>query len=189
MDGEKALLFGPYAGFSTKFLKNGSYLDFPMSIEIHNIWPLISAGWKNLPLTKYLVEQVFQSMEDRFALLQNYYPDAKIEDWELVEAGKRVQIIKEDQNEGGGKLQFGTEIVTDETLSLSALLGASPGASTSVSIMLDLLVKCFPKELATTEWQSKLKEMIPSYGESLIENGELLRKIRRNTTKVLKLEE
>lgn len=189
MDGKKALLFGPYAGFSTKFLKNGSYLDFPMSIEVHNIWPLISAGWKNLPLTKYLVEQVFQSMEDRFDLLKKYYPTANIEDWELVEAGKRVQIIKEDAKEGGGKLQFGTEIVTDKEKTLAALLGASPGASTSVSIMLELLDKCFATEMKTDQWQSKLKEMIPSYGESLIENGTLLKTVRNRTTKVLKLEE
>lgn len=188
MDGKKSLLFGPYAGFSTKFLKNGSYLDFPMSIEIHNIWPLISAGWKNLSLTKYLVKQVFQSMDDRFEFLLKYYPDAKIKDWELVEAGKRVQIIKDDEEEGG-KLQFGTEIVTDKDLTLAALLGASPGASTSVSIMLDLLEKCFPDKLKTKDWQLKIKEMIPSYGESLITNGELLRKTRANTTHILKLEE
>ncbi len=189
MDGKKALLFGPYAGLTVKFLKEGSILDFPMSIEIHNIWPLISAGWKNLPLTKYLAEQVFQSMEDRFEFLQKYYPDAKIEDWELVEAGKRVQIIKEDKIDGGGKLQFGTEIVTDDDLTLAALLGASPGASTSVSIMLNLLEKCFPNEFQTTAWQSKIKKMIPSYGESLIDDGDLLRKTRAYTTKVLKLEE
>ncbi len=189
MEGKKALLFGPYAGFSTKFLKNGSYLDFPMSIEIHNIWPLISAGWKNIPLTKYLVEQVFQSMEHRFEMLQKYYPTAKIEDWELVEAGKRVQIIKEDDSESGGKLQFGTEIVTDKELSLAALLGASPGASTSVSIMLDLLKKCFPDEIKTEQWQTKLTEMIPTYGQSLISNGNLLRKTRANTTRILKLED
>ncbi len=189
MDGKKALLFGPYAGFSTKFLKNGSILDFPMSIEIHNIWPLISAGWKNLPLTKYLVKQVFQSMEDRFEFLQKYYPDAKFEDWELVEAGKRVQIIKEDEKEGGGKLQFGTEIVTDKDLTLAALLGASPGASTSVSIMINLLKKCFPNEFNSKAWQTKFKEMIPSFGESLITNGDLLRKTRAKTTEILKLSE
>ena len=189
MQGKKALLFGPYAGFSTKFLKNGSYLDFPMSIEVHNIWPLLSAGWKNLPLTEYLVKQVFQSMEDRFEFLQKYYPDANIDDWELVEAGKRVQIIKEDEQEGGGVLQFGTEIVTDKSLTLAALLGASPGASTSVSIMIDLLHKCFPDQVETSEWKNKLSEMIPSYGKSLITNGELLRKTRKYTSEILKLED
>ncbi len=189
MNGKKALLFGPYAGLTVKFLKEGSILDFPMSIEIHNIWPLISAGWRNLDLTKYLAEQVFLSMEDRFEFLQKYYPSAKIEDWELVHAGKRVQIIKEDKIEGGGKLQFGTEIVTDDELTLAALLGASPGASTSVSIMLELLEKCFPKEFNSTEWQVTIKKMIPSFGKSLINDGELLKNIRANTTKILKLEE
>jgi len=187
MEGKKALLFGPYAGFSTKFLKFGSYLDLPESIELHNIWPMLQAGWKNKDLTKYLVHQVFQSMEDRFELLQKYFPNAKIEDWELVTAGQRVQIIKDDEKEGG-KLQFGTEIVTNRDHSLAALLGASPGASTSVSIMIDVLKKCFPEEMQTKDWQEKIKKMIPSFGESLIENGELLRKTREYTTAILKLE-
>jgi len=149
IDGKQALLFGPYAGFSTKFLKNGSYWDLPLSIEMHNIWPMLSAGMKNISLTKYLIDQVMQSPEERFEFLQKYYPDAKMEDWELAYAGQRVQIIKKDE-EGGGKLQFGTEIVADDDGSLAALLGASPGASTSVSIMLDVVEKCFPKKIMTS---------------------------------------
>lgn len=188
MNGEKALLFGPYAGFSTKFLKYGSYTDLPLSIEMHNIWPMLQAGWKNLSLTKYLVKQVFQSIDDRFELLQKYFPAAKLEDWELVIAGQRVQIIKDDE-EAGGKLQFGTEIVTDKDLSLVALLGASPGASTSVSIMLDVIEKCFPKEIKSQEWQDKITSMIPSYGKSLIEDGALLRSTRERTTKILQLKD
>ncbi len=188
MEGKRALLFGPYAALTLKFLKEGSVLDFPMSIEIHNIIPLLSAGWKNLPLTKYLAEQVFQSMEDRFSFLQKYYPEASIKDWELVEAGKRVQIIKKDSKEGGGKLQFGTEIVTDSNKTLAALLGASPGASTSVSIMLNVIKDCFPDDFYSKKWQEKLKKMIPSFGESLITNGDLLHKTRDYTTHVLKLE-
>ena len=187
LDGERSLLFGPYAGFSTKFLKNGSYLDLPLSLEVHNIWPMLSAGIHNVGLTKYLVEQVFQSPEDRFSALQKYYPSARSEDWELAIAGQRVQIIKKDKEEGG-VLKFGTEIVTDSSLSLAALLGASPGASTSVGIMLDVLKKCFPNELKTDAWQKKLKSMIPSYGESLIKNGDLLRKVRKDTTNILGLE-
>ncbi len=189
MDGKRALLFGPYAALTLKFLKEGSVLDFPMSIEIHNIWPLVSAGWKNLPLTKYLFDQVFQSKEDRFQFLKKYYPEAKIEDWELVEAGKRVQIIKKDRKEGGGKLQFGTEIVTNKSKTLAALLGASPGASTSVSIMLAVLERCFSEKFNSSIWQQKIKKMIPSYGESLITNGELLKKVRTETTHILKLED
>lgn len=188
LDGERSLLFGPYAGFSTKFLKNGSYFDLPLSIEVHNIWPLLAAGVQNIGLTKYLVKQVLQSPEERFAFLQKFYPEARFEDWELVQAGQRVQIIKKDKEEGG-VLKFGTEIVTNEDHSLSALLGASPGASTAVSIMLDLLNRCFPEEMKSAKWQNKLSKMIPSYGKSLIGNAELCREIRDYSTSVLKLEE
>jgi len=180
------LLFGPYAGFSTKFLKNGSYLDLPLSIEMHNIWPMLSAGVHNISLTKYLVTQVMQSQQDRFDFLKLFYPEAKYEDWELIKAGQRVQIIKKDDEEGG-VLKFGTEIVTNEDNTLAALLGASPGASTSVSIMLDVLNVCFEDEMKSEAWQKKIKEMIPSYGESLIEDVELCRRTREMTTKVLKL--
>lgn len=186
MDGQRALLFGPYAGFSTKFLKNGSYLDLFLSIEPHNVWPMLSAGAHNLPLTKYLVQQVFQSPEDRFELLQQYYPEARFEDWELAIAGQRVQVIEKDKEEGG-VLKFGTEIVSDPDGSLAALLGASPGASTSVSIMLDLLAKCFPDEMKTLRWQDKIKEMIPTYGQSLAKQGGLCRQVRERTGEVLKL--
>jgi malate dehydrogenase (quinone) len=188
LDGERSLLFGPYAGFSTKFLKNGSYFDLPLSIEVHNIWPLIAAGVQNIGLTKYLVKQVLQSPEERFAYLQKFYPEAKFEDWELVSAGQRVQIIKKDKKEGG-VLKFGTEIVTNEDNTLGALLGASPGASTAVSIMLDLLNRCFPKEMKSLAWQQRLTQMIPSYGKSLIGQAKLCREIRAYSTKVLKLEE
>lgn len=187
MDGKKALLFGPYAGFSTKFLKNGSYFDLPLSIEVHNIWPMLSAGFHNLELTKYLVEQVFQSMEERLDFLKLYYPTAQDDDWKLAIAGQRVQIIKKDREEGG-VLKFGTEIVKSADGSLAALLGASPGASTSVSIMIDVLRQCFPNQMETEDWKSKIREMIPTYGESLIDNRVLMHKTRDRTTKILKLE-
>ena len=186
LDGERSLLFGPYAGFSTKFLKNGSYMDLPLSLEVHNVWPMLSAGMHNISLTKYLVQQVFQSPEDRFEALQKYYPEAKFEDWTLTMAGQRVQIIKKDKEEGG-VLKFGTEIVTSSDKSLAALLGASPGASTSVSIMLDVLSTCFAEKMKSENWKTKLKDMIPSYGESLIFDPNLLRKTRDYTTEILKL--
>lgn len=188
IDGKRTLLFGPYAGFSSKFLKNGSYFDLPLSIDSHNIWPLIAAGFKNYKLTKYLVTQVVQSDEDRLDALRKYFPDANAKDWKLQTAGQRVQIIKKDAEEGG-KLQFGTEVVTSSDGSLAALLGASPGASTSVSIMMDVIEKCFPEQLAKQEWQEKVKHLIPTYGKSLVEDGELCKKTREETTKVLKLEE
>lgn len=188
LDGERSLLFGPYAGFSTKFLKNGSYFDLPLSIEVHNVWPMLAAGIQNIGLTKYLIKQVFQSPEDRFAALQQFYPEAKIEDWELISAGQRVQIIKKDK-EDGGVLQFGTEIVSSADKSLVALLGASPGASTSVSIMLDVLKQCFPDKMKTKAWQEKLVDMIPSFGRSLIADPRLCKQIRDYTSEVLKLKE
>ena len=188
MQGERALLFGPYAGFSTKFLKNGSYLDLPLSLEVDNIWPMITAGIKNFHLTKYLVKQVMQSPEERFEMLQKYYPNVKFEDWELAIAGQRVQIIKKDEKEGG-VLKFGTEIVTDKDTTLAALLGASPGASTSVSIMLDLIEKCFPELIKTEEYQHNIKVMIPTYGQSLIDDAALCRKTRKRTTEILQLKE
>lgn len=187
INGERCLLFGPYAGFSTKFLKEGSYMDLFLSIEMHNVWPMMRAGMKNIQLTKYLVNQVMQSFEDKFKFLQLYYPEAKIEDWKLEIAGQRVQIIKKDKEEGGA-LKFGTEIVSDKEGSLAALLGASPGASTSVSIMLDVIKKCFPENHASEEWQSVLKKMIPCYGKSLIKNGDLCKDMRKKSTRILKLE-
>ncbi len=188
LDGERSLLFGPYAGFSTKFLKQGSYMDLLSSIEAHNIWPMLSAGMQNFSLTKYLIGQVVQSPEDRFAFLKSYYPEAVFEDWELVTAGQRVQIIKKDA-EKGGVLKFGTEIVTNKDKTLAALLGASPGASTSVSIMLDVLDTCFPEEMKSNDWLAKLKEMIPSYGRSLIEDGAYCGEVRDYTSRILKLED
>lgn len=187
IDGKQALLFGPYAGFSTKFLKNGSYFDLPLSIDSHNIWPLLSAGFKNFGLTKYLVKQVIQSDEDRFELLQQYFPDANKHDWKIQTAGQRVQIIKRN-SEGDGELQFGTEIVASDDGSMAALLGASPGASTSVQIMLDLLQKCFPENMKSAEWQNAVAEMIPSFGKSLITDSTTCRNTRARTSKILKLE-
>lgn len=186
MGGDKALLFGPFAGFSTKFLKHGSYLDLPLSLEFDNILPMLSAGWHNIDLTKYLIRQVAQSEEDRMSALREYLPQAKKEDWELAIAGQRVQVIKKDP-EHGGVLEFGTEVVAAADGSLAALLGASPGASTAVAIMIDVLNKCFPLQMQSAKWQDKLKEMIPSYGKSLAENGELTKAVRDYTTIVLEL--
>lgn len=188
IDGKKALLFGPYAGFSTKFLKNGSYFDLAKSIQLDNIKPMLGAGISNIPLTKYLIEQVFQSSEDRMAALKEYLPNARKEDWTLENAGQRVQVIKKDKN-GKGILEFGTEVVNASDGSLAVLLGASPGASTAVSIMLDLIGRCFKEELASPEWQTKLKEMIPSYGKSLNANPQLANEIRHKTGVVLKLKD
>ncbi|WP_410222244.1 malate:quinone oxidoreductase [Pedobacter sp.] len=186
INGKQALLFGPYAGFSTKFLKNGSYLDLAKSIKFNNIRPMISAGLKNIDLTKYLIEQVRQSPEDRFEALKEFMPNADIKDWELEIAGQRVQVIKRKAS-GGGILEFGTEVVSAADGSIAALLGASPGASTAVSIMLDLLGRCFKKQIQTAEWQTKIRGMIPSYGQKLAEDPELCAETRNYTSKELKL--
>ncbi|WP_264521901.1 malate:quinone oxidoreductase [Flavobacterium sp. N1994] len=186
INGKKELLFGPFAGFSTKFLKNGSYLDLIKSIEPDNIIPMLSAGWHNLPLTKYLVEQVMQSDEERMEALKEYFPNAQKEDWELLEAGQRVQVIKKDENEGG-ILEFGTEVISTSDGTLACLLGASPGASTAVAIMIDVLNKCFSSKMQRSIWQEKMKQIIPSYGQSLNDNPELLASIQEMTSKTLKL--
>lgn len=187
INGKKQLLFGPFAGFSTKFLKEGSFLDLAFSITADNLLPMLSAGIHNLPLTKYLIEQVMMSFEDKMDALREFVPAAKTEDWELAIAGQRVQVIKKDEKEGG-ILEFGTELVAAADGSVAALLGASPGASTSVSIMIDLLNKCFKKEMNSEAWQAKLQEMIPSYGKKLSNDPILTQQVRRWSHEVLELD-
>jgi malate dehydrogenase (quinone) len=187
IDGKRELLFGPYAGFSTKFLKHGSYLDLPKSLQLSNLAPMLMVGLHNIPLTKYLIQQVMQSPEDRLFALREYFPNAQMDDWELEVAGQRVQVIKKDEEEGG-ILEFGTEIVSAADGSIAALLGASPGASTAVSIMLTLLERCFPDKIKSEENQAKLREMIPSYGRSLAKDATLTKELRKHTSEVLGLE-
>jgi malate dehydrogenase (quinone) len=185
IDGKRTLLFGPYAGFSTKFLKNGSYWDLFESIEVNNIKPLVMAGINNIPLTKYLINQSRQSHEDRMNELRNFIPNAKNEEWELKAAGQRVQIIQKDTEEGG-VLEFGTKVIHAYNGSVAALLGASPGASTAASIMIELIESCFPDEMKT-KWGKTVKEMIPSYGIKLSDNPEIISEVRKRTDSLLKI--
>lgn len=186
IDGKKSLLFGPFAGFSPKFLKTGSNLDLLASVKPNNVVNMLAAGAKNLGLTKYLIEQVLLSKEKRVEELREFIPNAKAEDWDTVIAGQRVQIIEETEAGGKGTLQFGTKVVTAEDGSIAGLLGASPGASTAVSAMLDVLEQCFPDQMRT--WETKLKEMIPSYGVSLSENAELFHQSQSISTDILRIQ-
>ncbi|MBU6122161.1 malate dehydrogenase (quinone) [Hymenobacter siberiensis] len=187
INGRKELLFGPYAGFSTKFLKQGSYTDLFKSIELGNIRPLLYAGARNLGLTKYLIGQVLQTPRERTAALREYYPKANPADWQLEVAGQRVQVIKKDKKEGG-VLEFGTEMVTAADGSIAALLGASPGASTAVAIMLELVQKCFPARAASPEWQARFRQLVPSFGQKLADNPALAAAVRKHSRAVLRLE-
>lgn len=164
VDGKASLLFGPYAGFSPKFLKTGSWFDLFGSIRLHNIGTLVGAGLSNLSLVSYLIKELLAGGAKKHRALQEFFPKARRGDWRLETAGQRVQVMKRG---GDGKpvIQFGTEVVASADGSIAGLLGASPGASTAVPIMLDVLAKCFPDRIAG--WKPLLTKMVPSYGTQL----------------------
>ncbi|MEG0380319.1 MAG: malate dehydrogenase (quinone) [Kurthia sp.] len=187
IDGKKSLLFGPFAGFSPKFLKTGSNMDLITSIKPNNLFTMLACGAKEMGLTKYLIQQLMLNKKQRIEELRKFVPEAKDEEWEIVVAGQRVQVIKDTEKGGKGTLQFGTEVITGANGSVAALLGASPGASTAVQVMLNVMAQCFPEEMKS--WEPKIKEMIPSYGQKLIDNEELFHELFAATAKSLKLED
>ncbi|MFC0139482.1 malate dehydrogenase (quinone) [Erwinia mallotivora] len=186
LDGKRVVLFGPFATFSTKFLKNGSYMDLLKTTTTSNFMPMTHVGLDNFDLVKYLIGQVMLNDDDRFAALKEYYPAARKEDWKLIQAGQRVQIIKKDA-EKGGLLKLGTEVVTDQQRTVAALLGASPGASTAAPITLNVIKKLFPEQFNSPEWQSKIKAVIPGFGQELNGNVALTQQVWDNTAATLQL--
>jgi len=188
VNGKPALLFGPFAGFTTKFLKTGSKLDLAKSVKKNNVKAMIGVSKQNADLTKYLIKEATQTHQQRMDTLRTFLPNAHDDDWELSQAGQRVQIIKQCE-ENWGKLEFGTETVCAQEGSLAALLGASPGASVSVQAMIDVIERCLTKQpaLLGEDWQARLKQLIPSYGESLIDDADLLQKVRSQTHETLGL--
>jgi malate dehydrogenase (quinone) len=186
IDGKRVVLFGPFATFSTKFLKNGSIFDLLSTTTTHNVMPMTDVGLDNFDLVKYLISQVMLSDDDRFAALKAYYPAARQQDWKLIQAGQRVQIIKKDADKGG-VLKLGTEVVVDKQKTVSALLGASPGASTAAPITLNVLKNMFPEQFNSPEWQRKIREVVPSYGQALSGNTALTQQVWDDTAATLQL--
>ncbi|WP_313485690.1 malate dehydrogenase (quinone) [Pseudescherichia sp.] len=186
LDGKRVVLFGPFATFSTKFLKQGSFFDLLSTTTTKNVIPMTDVGLDNFDLVKYLIGQVMLSEDDRFEALKEYYPSARKEDWKLIQAGQRVQIIKKDA-EKGGVLKLGTEIVTDQQKTLAALLGASPGASTAAPISINVIKQLFPAQFASAQWQEKLHAIVPTYGQKLNGNVALTQQVWDETASTLNL--
>ena len=184
VEGNESLLFGPYAGAIPKFLKQGSVLDLPLTIRLANIRPYLSVAMKNLALIKYLVKELAKSKSKQFESLREFMPTANPDDWQLITAGQRAQVIKRDAK-GNGTLQFGTEVVTSADGSIAGLLGASPGASTSVHIMLEILKKSFESDY--NKWSPELKRLIPSLGIELNRDAKLAKKVMADTARTLNL--
>jgi malate dehydrogenase (quinone) len=169
IDGKKYILFGPFGSWTTKFLhEKGSFMDLPLSVKPDNIVTLIQSGLANFPLVQYLVGQCIQTMQDRINVLREFYPDATGAKWDLIDAGIRVQAIKKTDGKAG-IVHFGTEVLSNSKHTISALLGASPGASTSVFVMIQTIKECFPELLASAEGKAKMNAMIPVFGEDLLD--------------------
>ena len=179
VDGDTSLLFGPFATFSPKFLKQGGMLDIVTQVRPHNLGSMLKVAFTNFDLIKYLVSELLKTHHKKVSTLREFMPTAQDEDWELLQAGQRAQVMK------GGKLQFGTEVVAAADGTIAGLLGASPGASTAVPVMLDVLQRCFPDKAA--EWAPKLQALIPTLGEKLNDDAADAEASMASTAKTLDL--
>ncbi|WGD36790.1 malate:quinone oxidoreductase [Lysinibacter sp. HNR] len=186
VDGNTSLLFGPYAGFSPKFLKKGSWFDLPRSVRIHNLWPMLAVARDNFSLVRYLISEVLAGRRKKMRALREFMPTARDRDWYLITAGQRVQVMKKDPKHGG-VLQMGTEVVTSADGSIAGLLGASPGASTAAPIMLEVLERCFPQQFEG--WRPQLTRMIPSFGTKLSDSPDKTAESLARTAAVLGINE
>ncbi|WP_120006033.1 malate:quinone oxidoreductase [Nesterenkonia muleiensis] len=185
VEGRRSLMFGPYAGFSTNFLKSGSYFDLPFSVRGHNLLPMLRVGATNTSLVTYLLKEIAKTHKKKVEALRDFFPEAEADKWELITAGQRVQVMKKNED-GKGVLQFGTELIAAADGSIAGLLGASPGASTAPSIMFKLLERCFPGQIEA--WKPHLEVMVPSYGRILNEDEKLLSEVTESTAEALQLD-
>ena len=185
INGKDWLLFGPFAGWSPKFLKTGKVTDLPLSVKPDNLLSMVGVGLTELSLLKYLIGELLQSFGDRVDTLRQFAPSVQGNDWEIDVAGQRVQVIRRDSKKLG-ILEFGTTVLAAADGSIAGLLGASPGASTAVPAMIDVLQRCFPDDYAG--WEPKLKEMVPSLGSKLSEEPGLFAEVWEHGTKVLGLQ-
>ena len=183
IDGKASLLFGPFAGLNLKFLKHGSVFDLPMSLRFANLLPYISVALTNLSLVVYLVREILKSPKQKIASLREFVPMAEAKDWQLYEAGQRAQVIKPSGTRGS--LQFGTEVISSADGSIAGLLGASPGASVAVRVMLDVASKIYPSKFQS--WQPEIKKLVPSFGLDLNSDAKLANDSLSRTAATLKL--
>ena len=186
INGKSWLLFGPFAGWSPKFLKQGKITDLPLSVRPNNLLSMLGVGLTEVGLLKYLIGQLLLSPAARVDDLREFAPSAVDSDWQLDVAGQRVQVIQRAKGKGG-VLEFGTTVLSAADGSIAGLLGASPGASTAVPAMFEVMQRCFPDQYQG--WVPKLKEMVPSLGVELSSEPALFEQVWAHGTKVLKLDE
>ena len=185
IDGDHSLMFGPYAGFSPKFLKAGSMFDLPRSVKPNNLGSMLGVARTELALTRYLVNELLQSGADRHQTLRAFVPDgrrARLGDDHRRPARPGHQAGPGDRPRRAPVRHRGRRRRRRHDRRPARRL---PGASTAVSAMLDLLERCFPDRMPA--WRPALQEAIPSYGRSLADDPALLAEVRASTMQTLEL--